>query len=318
MTLANPSDVSSAVNKITDFVLIYVTALAAVGALTMALIEGFKNVFRTRDNYQRVTLQKWIASYKPSDELFGESLSLKKKVRAAGSNSFNDYRDRYETFADWVYYEVMHLTTGTTADHIVRNGIHVQMDRNRTADRALFSLELEKMMGQIQDAADVAMSSPQLYPYLYYFLTSGTDEGDIRTWFNEAQRAQPIAPPVNAADPQSFRNATALKQQSKEIADTYSRLTKFMRHKLDAFQLVTGYTWRERNQWAAIAVGAILLFTVLVWLQWTQIAALANAGSSDEVAWQLIADAAASVIGGILAPIAKDLMVALQKVRSGG
>lgn len=310
--MGNPQDVSDAVNGIANFILGYATALAAVGALTMALMEGYKNIFRVRDNYHRRSIARWIESYEGEGVDVDGTKKAKLALLGADVRKFGDRRDTYKLHG-WIYFELMHLTTGTTADSITGNGKHEHMGHTRTTDRALFSLPLEKLMGQVQDAADTALSNPAVYPYLYYFLTSGAQPTDVAEWFRRAQQILPSLPASASA-----RQQQALKQDAKDQNDTYSRLNKFVRHRLDAFQLVTGYTWQERNQWWAIMLGAILLFIVLCSLQRARLLELAQQPDSLPLVVQVIGIAGASVIGGILAPIAKDLVVALKKVRNGG
>jgi hypothetical protein len=153
------------------------------------------------------------------------------------------------------------------------------------------ALSLDKMMGQVQDAADTTMSNPSLYPELYILLTRGARLEDVtnwRTWANE--------PPVRSA-----ADAALAKTQ----ADTYARLRQFIRRRLDAFQVTASYRWQTGNQVASILLGSLLLFGSLVYL----------AGLSWKNSPILIL---ASLIGGIMAPVAKDLVIALKRVRSGG
>jgi hypothetical protein len=101
---------------------------------------------------------------------------------------------------------------------------------------------------------------------------------------------------------------------TKHLADVYGRIRLLMRRQLDSFQTVTSFRWREANQKWAIILGAILMSVV-------QIMVLVKHSHDPSFSidfsniGQLIL---ISVLGGVLAPVAKDLVDALAKVKSGG
>ena len=65
--------------------------------------------------------------------------------------------------------------------------------------------------------------------------------------------------------------------------------------------------WANRNLLWANVVGAVVLACALLWVR-------AHGGGALRPVEILVL----SLAGGILAPIAKDMVVALQRVRSGG
>jgi hypothetical protein len=91
---------------------------------------------------------------------------------------------------------------------------------------------------------------------------------------------------------------------------------------LDSFQIVTTLRWREWNQLAAIVVGCVLLSAAQIlalahepngdWKTWSEFSALFHAAP---LLWLKIP--AVSLFGGMLAPVAKDLVDALRKVKAG-
>ena len=105
----------------------------------------------------------------------------------------------------------------------------------RSIEYALFELEIERLMGQVQDAADVALNNPDLYPDLFTFLTRGISRGDIEKW-REAVRK-------SANDMARFDD-----NKRKEMADLYTRLKQAVRKHLDSFQIVTAHRWANWNQ----------------------------------------------------------------------
>jgi hypothetical protein len=216
-------------------------------------------------------------------------------IRAQYPSDEIDIPNSDNQFHHSVYAQLLRLTTGETAD---RRSMERDIDWTPwviSRGDALFALPLEKMMGQIQDAADHTMTSPDLNPHLYVFLTAGARIDDITHWYTWAKEP-PARSPENAS-------------QAKQQADTFTRLRQFIRRRLDAFQVSTSYRWETGNQVASVVLGAALLFGSLLYLATPE-------DRQSPVAW--LALAFASIIGGIMAPVAKDLVAALKKVRSGG
>jgi len=151
------------------------------------------------------------------------------------------------------------------------------------------------MMGQIQDAADTALSNPSVYPEVYLFLTAGAASTDITSWYQWAQEL-PVSTSIDAA-------------LAKRQADTYARLRQFIRRRLDAIQLTAAYRWQTGNQVASILLGAALLCGSLL--------SLAGGKLPTNLPGGWLGLLVVSLLGGVLAPVAKDLVMALKKARSG-
>ncbi len=272
-----PEDVYKVIDRLVGFILRYAVTLAAVSAFSAALIEAVKALLSWRDRFHKAHLLRWVRS-----------------VPLPGEAARRIHREVEEArFHEYVYSQLLRLTTGEApAETAMRMPIE-WTPWVVSAGNALFALPLEKMMGQIQDAADTAMGNPHVYPELYLFLTAGADLDDISNWYRWAQE-----PPVRSTE-----DAKTAKTQ----ADTYARLRQLVRRRLDAFQVTTSYRWETGNQVASVLFGAIVLFGSLVYL----------VSPPKPEGLQLLGLALLSLMGGILAPAAKDLVIALKKVRSG-
>ncbi len=285
----DPTVVQNVVGSFADFLLKYFVALAAVGALAMAILEAWKKLFDSRTRYHMRAVQRWIGVEGGRDFAAGALL------RSAGTPPSPEH----------AYAELIHLTTGT---ELPRDDAEVQrlfayseaVSRKiripRSAELALFSLELERMMGHIQDAGDSALKDPERYPNLYRFLAWGAKSSDIKNWSTEATAI--------SLDEKPDRKKAA------DRANLYARLHDAAKRKLDGFQLYTAYRWTNLNQLAANVIGTLTLFGALLWAQ--------HASAKDLDGWTLALFFAVSLTGGALAPVAKDIVTALQKVKSRG
>jgi HAMP domain-containing protein len=258
------------VGGFTDYILDYAIALAAVGALAMALLEAVKKLLDSRTRFHA---RRWTAWMMKS----GESEVTEVSRREA-------------------YAQLIQLATGVTAGEAVRwanalsdsNGsLGLMNGWDRPPAHAVFTLETARMMAAIQDAGDTALASPIQYRALFDVITSGAAPGDITTWLARNGRAVPAG-----------------NDEVKAIADAFARLRQVFKRKLDAFQLYTEQRWATYNQFWANLLGAVIMAVAL---------------------WKLKAEFnldapgifALAIFGGILSPIAKDLVGALRRVRNG-
>jgi hypothetical protein len=285
-----PDSIVSTVNRFTDFLLGYVGALAAVGALSMALIEAGKKLLDSRTRFQALRWTQWLernpfeTSVIPSSARSGPALSL-----------------------PLAYSELLQLSTGVpsavavqAAERLLANRGHLPARhafiRAELPAHALFALDLQRMMGSVQEAADIALASPRQNASLYLLMTSGADPADISRWFSEGPDSM-----IAIADPNP-QDRRAI----KEHADRFARLRQVVKRKLDGFQLYAGDSWASWNQTVANCVGIVSLFLILIWVKTT---------SATSPGYPTIV--VLSLFGGILSPIAKDLVTALKRVKDG-
>ena len=263
-----PQAIGVAIDGFADFLLEYFLVLAAAGALAMAIVELFKKLLdaRTRFHARRVTrwLTEWGAG---SPEALGELLHLAAGVRKEDA----DCRAR-----------ALIKDKGALQGWIWMNN-----DQANTA----FALEIERMMACFQDAAELALTSPVLYPNLFDFITSAAEQVDRDKWRTEATET------ITAAE------STADKMKAR--AERYARLRQAVKRKLDAFQTFTDMQWANRTQFWSNVVGIAVLGAAFIAVHLTT-----GLQSQD---WPLAV--VFSVLGGMLAPLAKDVVTALQQVR---
>jgi hypothetical protein len=295
-TSATPESVITTVNRFTDFLLAYVGALAAVGALSMTLIEAGKKLFDSRTRFQALRWTQWIQRSPFETTLLPPSRTKSTAEKSGQSVSL--------TLA---YGELLQLCTGVpraeadaAAERLLVEGGHLPARhaflRSQFPAHALFALDLQHMMGSIQEGADIALASPRQNPSLYLLMTSGADPTDIRRWYDEGPESMvAIAEP----EPQDRRAI-------KEHADRFGRLRQVVKRRLDGFQVYAGDRWASWNQTVANIVGIVALFLILIWVK-----------NTSPSAPGYLTIVFLSLFGGILSPLAKDLVSALKRVKDG-
>ncbi len=292
-----PESVIATVSHFTDFLLGYVGALAAVGALSMALIEAGKKLLDSRTRFHALRWTQWLQRSPFDPSLIGSS--------DAKSGAGQSVQTPSLVLA---YGELLQLCTGVSlavaidaADRLLAGGGHLTRRhaflRPELPAHALFALDLERMMGSIQEAADVALASPRQNTSLYFLMTSGADPTDIGGWYRDGPDSM-----IAIADP-DVQDRRAI----KDAADRFGRLRQVVKRKLDGFQLYVGDRWATWNQTVANLVGIVAMFLVLIWVRYTS--------QNDAPGYLTIV--VLSLFGGILSPIAKDLVSALKRVKDG-
>lgn len=195
----------------------------------------------------------------------------------------NDYIDTFS--------ELVHLISGIEVGK-ARNVSYKDGEKLLT----VFSLETANMMGKIQDAVDAAIDDPNRYRNLFIFATSGSDTADAVKW-------------LEIANPPPGDNINAnMNNTMKTRSELYKRLHQLAKRKLDRLQLQITYRWANVNQFYANVLGGLILFCTLLWINRNETMYF------DDYLIVFIA----STTGGILSPVAKDMISWLQKVKSRG
>lgn len=294
---STPEGVIATVNRFTDFLLGYVAALAAVGALSMALIEAGKKLFDSRTRFHALRWTQWV-----------QRSPFETRLLPSGSTRSGPGQSGQSLSLALAYGELLQLCTGVpraeankAAERLLTEGGHLSARhaflRTELPSHALFALDLQRMMGSIQEAADVALAFPRQNASLYLLMTSGADAEDISRWYKKGPDSMIAVADPNAQDRRAI----------KDHADRFARLRQIVKRKLDGFQLYTSDQWATWNQTVANLVGIVALLLILIWVK--------NTSPSASPGYPTIVFL--SLLGGILSPLAKDLVTALKRVKDG-
>jgi len=243
---------ADAIQGFSNHILDYALVLAAVGTVTMALIECVKAVTRGRLLFHRRMVGRWTG----------------------GDRSVMD--------------QLLTLAVGDT-----------------TSASALYDQPSEKMLGQIQAAANVALDFPTVYGAFYAFLTTGSAPTEGET---DSERWRRVAPRIARAIPGDGPAREQFEAESRQSTQARARLGNLVTRRLDAFQATIDYRWARMNQVLAVVGGAAFLLYVLP-------ADVAD-GSGTMRHVPLDARLLMALIGGLVAPFAKDVVNALSGLKA--
>ena len=153
--------------------------------------------------------------------------------------------------------------------------------------KALFSLPVEQMVGQIGAAARSAIDYPKKYLDLLLCLAFQAEGGDIDELLRDRK------------DPTEMTS-----QEKLALADARNRVSQQVQRSLDAMQILIKAHWTWFNQLFAVILSATLIFVALY------ISDKRTAEVKPLALYLLL-----GIVGGFLAPVAKDLVGSLQKLR---
>lgn len=159
--------------------------------------------------------------------------------------------------------------------------------------RVIYDQPTEKLLGQIQAAANIALDYPIIYTHFYTFLTRGSEQSDGDLWLEYVK--EPSMPDVTYE--QRSRD-----QRSREASQARARLSNLIARRLDAFQTKLEYFWARGNQLAAVILGAAIFWYAILQLD------LQTEDMQKAAPFRLII---ISLLSGLVSPFAKDIVSAL-------
>lgn len=297
--------VVTTVSRFTDFIVQYAIVLGAVGALSLALIEAGKRLLDSRTKFQARRWTRWMMDTPVETGLI---------FLSGGSESPHELTVldvRTAALAD-----LLQLCTGVPAPE-AQSAAENLIDSDgrlptwhafspRSAN-ALFALDIGRMMGSIQEAADVALASPRQHRALYLVMTSGAERSDISRWYEEGA---PSMSDIAETEPSPEQ-----RRRIKDHADRFARLRQIIKRKLDGFHLYTGDRWASWNQFCATALGSVVMFGALMWVR--QNIPETSLGLMPIIVFSLLGGILSPIAKDIVSPIAKEVVSALKRVKDG-
>ena len=265
---------------------VYAVTLAAVGTFSMALLEALKGIFKIKAAYHERSLKRWLRddliSYLANSDILKSELFKDLDLNIIKDNGVR---------------EIISLATGVPQKEINIDTAHVGVYAIG-AERSLYTLSLDKLMGQIQESVDIVLENPVRYVAAYLLLCCTASESDIEEWYKHAQliTEQGSNGAKKGLDPQI-------------IARIGKRIQQSVQRQLDTFQLQTDYFWSRWNQITSLLLGFFVLFTAIV------VSRITLDGSNITFG-EIFKIFMLSILGGFIAPVAKDLVTSLRKVKN--
>jgi hypothetical protein len=160
---------------------------------------------------------------------------------------------------------------------------------------ALYDLAIEQLTAQMNAAVQIVLDYPREHRDLLLSLGAWASPDDLRLLLN---------PPAPARKPRS-ELTEAERGQVTALVDARNRVAHMVQRSLDGLQIAAGYRWKYLLQIVSIVLsGLLVVFALFVFTN-----------QPIMTPRRLGLYAVAAVLGGFLAPVARDLVAALQQLR---
>lgn len=261
-----PSDSAAAINKlvsaVSDHTYSFFTAVAAVGVLSMAILQTIKDLFPVRQWFQRFWVRSWLDE-PPTRAGIQETPPPPGFDEAARGKHEEAERDLIQLATDGY-------------------------------ESAFYDLPIEQLCGQMNAAAQAVLDNPRNHVALLLHLARNANPDDI---------AVVISPPEQIRDARA-NLGPAERSEFDRYVDARNRVTHHIQRAIDALQVSAGFRWKYLLQ-----VSSIILSALIAGLAVFMFSAI------EGVLSKLVATVAVAILGGFLAPVARDLVASLQQLR---
>lgn len=166
---------------------------------------------------------------------------------------------------------------------------------------ALLDLTVEQLCGQLNSAAQVALEYPQLYPSFFQVIVAGALKQDVEV----VARGNPNSVDFGTNANGEKRYITPNEQDKQRYLEARARIGQFAQRSIDALHIRLGARWKWWMQLASFAFSAVITYAAFAiyhgnWRFW-------ELGAND--IFYLVFGC---ILGGFLAPIARDIVAAVQ------
>lgn len=164
---------------------------------------------------------------------------------------------------------------------------------------ALFSLPVEKFAGQLNVAMQTVMENPKRHAGWIRIMALHCDPADVEKVVLAGRTLERDV--EERGEGQFFAD-------DSDVVDARARIANEIQRSLDRIQLLLSHKWQRFLKWVSFVLGFCVIFFGV-----HHFVPGAFRGVQGGLIWFLIA-----AVGGFLAPVARDLMAALQSVRRLG
>lgn len=156
-------------------------------------------------------------------------------------------------------------------------------------EQALFDLPIEQLCGQVAAAAAQSLDYPARHKDLLRCLAASADPADVDLV-------------VTSAEQERGEIETAAERARMALVDARTRVMHQVQRSVDALQISAGYRWKWYMQLAAFILSYALTVVAVLF-----------SNSPDSFGQRLLLAIPLGIVGGFVAPVARDLIATWTK-----
>lgn len=288
--------VQRALKEFYELLLPLAVTLAGVGAATMAVLQMIKDIFPVRRAFLRTWMRTWVTAQWRDDGVMAAWQAMRDCGSDLASEPGSDQRGR-PSLVDAAWKSMVDLATAGD-------------------QKALFSLEPDKMVSRVQTAIKIAFTYPLRHRELLLTFCAGGDDvrQELATMIalthrearaSAAAEAAAAAEEADGDEPPAEAAPPLTAGQRKALATAQAHVSQWVQHSLVAMQIGLEGRWRFFLHVASVVVSAGFIFFGVM--------GQVNLAKISVYSW--FGYLVLSVLGGFIAPVARDLVVAIKRMR---
>jgi hypothetical protein len=292
------TEITKGLNTLTGDIEKWAIPLAAIGTVTMALIQAVKNITPIPNLFERAKLRSWLLTSIRRDYCLHPVVRFLARMQARLKSPPKEDRD-----AKGQSDVGQNVPSQWDEDHAKLRMVERDLITLATSgDReAFYQLAIEDLCDQIRKVVPVILDYPKHHEDLLACLARGASADDIREILTEQ----------NSSASQSARLTTEEQKTAfRQFTAAKSRILVQMRCSIDAMQASISFRWKFWLQLASMVLSAIIGIVAL------NLGALPDAQGPIDLPSKFWASMMIGLLAGFLAPVARDLVAAIEKLRS--
>ena len=283
-----PTQIMKGLERFTGDIDKWAIPLAAIGTVAMAFIQAAKNVTPIRNWFQRVRLRNWLES----------------SIR--GDYVLNRFARKYKRLHTWFrshFQKEEKLKEEEQETKVqVRNVEQDLISLATCGDAAAFyDLAINDLCDQIRKIVPILLDYPEPHKRLLLCLARGAGREDLSLLFGEDDHESPT---IHGQFDEDQKDA------NRKFLAAKSRILVQVRCAIDAIQTSIGYRWKFWLQLASMILSAVIGVVSL------NLGALSDDKGPLSMTYKFWASVTIGLLAGFLAPVARDLVAAIEKWRS--
>ena len=285
------TEILNGLNVITGWIKDWAVLLAAIGALSMALLQTAKNLFPLRTRFQERKFRQWLnANARKSTVGEGPDAGDEKTNpnQPDVQNSNAEYTKAQPTLIESHGNDIGQIDPEQDLINLVASG----------NAKAFYDLPIEQLCDQIKSVASVILDYPELHRDLLWCLASQAEPSDVELVLSP--------PPPELFSKRADQSSEEEKLAVRKYSAAKTRLAVQVRCSVDAIQTSIGFSWKRWLQWASVILSAIL----------GGVAPLLGVVPKHDFFKSVGYIIFVGLISGFLAPFSRDLVAAAEKWRS--
>ena len=314
------------------------TVVLIIGFLCMAILQTIKDLLPWRRSFQKRCMIRWLADGvtafrqttkfddgKPPEELLAElqeSYEANSKERQR-EHSVEDFLQAFLNAKELLREYPRNRRAATLRmpwdrkidpfDSTVIDIALFDLAKLATAgdEKALYNLPIEQLCGQVNAALQLALENPSAHVVLLWCMGHFASSTDFDDFLN---------PPLTELH--KVQNDISVDRVSLDTyATARTRVSQKLQRGVDGFQIAAGNHWKLILQVASIVLSMLLAIIALMFplgiaSEATKGAPITFLHTLENVGQDFLIVVGIGLAGGFIAPIARDLLAVLQRLRT--